>query len=61
MLDVACLHFDVEVDPDIKEKSDAWQVAQRVTLRTSKAAEDRCVFNGGKSELGGHSPQNSTD
>ena len=41
MLDVACLLSDMEADRDITEKSAAWQVEQRVTLRRSTAAQDR--------------------
>ena len=40
MLDVACLLSDMEADRDIMEKSAAWQVEQRVTLRRSTAAQD---------------------
>ena len=45
MVDVACLLSDAEAtDPDIKEKSDAWQVMQRVTLKRRASAEDCCLL-----------------
>ena len=47
VLDVVCRISDVEAtDQEIKEKSDAWQVAQWVSLRRSNSAEDCCSFTG---------------
>ena len=47
VLDIVCQLSDVEAtDQEIKNKSDAWQVAQRVTLRRSNSAEDCCLFKG---------------